>query len=51
MLKKSQKMLRAAMEGKDVGVKINHVERDPTHIPHQKEVIVSDGRAKSCRTF
>ena len=40
-VEKIEKMLRAAMEGKDVGAKINHVERDSTHIPHQKEVIVS----------
>jgi hypothetical protein len=38
---KNAKMLQAAMEGKDVGVKIHHVERDSTHIPHPKEVIVS----------
>ena len=29
------------MDGKDVGVKINYIERDSTQIPHQKEVIVS----------
>ncbi|HXR48370.1 MAG TPA: hypothetical protein VN784_13125 [Candidatus Limnocylindrales bacterium] len=40
-VEKIAKILRAAMEGRDVGVKINHVERDPTHVPHQKEVIVS----------
>jgi hypothetical protein len=40
-VEKITKMLQAAMDGKDVGVKINHVERDSTHIPYQKEVIVS----------
>jgi hypothetical protein len=40
-VEKIARMLRAAMEGKNVGVKINHVEHDSTHVPHQKEVIVS----------
>jgi len=40
-VEKIAKMLRTAMDGKDVGVKINHIERDSTQIPHQKEVIVS----------
>lgn len=40
-VEKNAKMLRTAMDGKDVGVKINHIERDSTQIPHQKEVIVS----------
>ena len=40
-VEKNAKMLRATMEGKDTGVKINHVERNSTQIPHQKEVIVS----------
>lgn len=38
---KIEKMLRAAMEGKDVEVKINHSPRESTQVPHQKEVIVS----------
>jgi hypothetical protein len=40
-VEKNAKMLQAAMDGKEVGVKINHIERDSTQIPHQKEVIVS----------
>ena len=40
-VEKIAKMLRTAMDGKDVGVKINHIERESTQIPHQKEVIVS----------
>jgi hypothetical protein len=40
-VEKNAKMLRAAMDGKDVGVKINHLKRDSTHVPHQKEVIVN----------
>jgi hypothetical protein len=40
-VEKIAKMLRAAMEGKNIGVKINHVKNDPLQIPHQKEVIVS----------
>jgi hypothetical protein len=40
-VEKNAKILRTAMDGKDVGVKINHIERESTQIPHQKEVIVS----------
>lgn len=40
-VEKNAKMLRAAMEGKNAGVKINHVENAPAQIPHQKEIIVS----------
>lgn len=38
---KIAKMLRAALDGKDVVVKINHVQRELTPVPHQKEVIVN----------
>jgi hypothetical protein len=39
-VEKIAKVLRAAMGGKEVGVKINHVGDDAMQIPHQKEVIV-----------
>ena len=36
-----EKMLRVAMEGKDLRVKINRTAREPaTTVPHQKEIIV-----------
>lgn len=38
---KIAKLLRVAVEGKDVGVKINHVQCESMDIPHQKEIIVS----------